>query len=63
MIRLILAAAAVTLSLATPAALAADAKQMEDNKKAVAAFYDANRTRGQVFRLRADVKARPQQTA
>ena len=34
-------AAALALSLAAPAAHAADAKQMEENKKIVAAFYDA----------------------
>lgn len=38
MLRLLLAAALVALA---SAALAADAKQMEENKKTVAAFYDA----------------------
>jgi predicted SnoaL-like aldol condensation-catalyzing enzyme len=38
MLRLILAAALIA---AAPAALAADAKQMEQNKKTVTAFYDA----------------------
>jgi predicted SnoaL-like aldol condensation-catalyzing enzyme len=38
MLRLILAAALIA---AAPAALAADAKQMEENKKTVTAFYDA----------------------
>ena len=37
---LIAALAAIALLAARPG-LAADAKQMEDNKKAVAAFYDA----------------------
>jgi predicted SnoaL-like aldol condensation-catalyzing enzyme len=41
MIRLTLLAAAFALSLPAPAALAADARQMEENKKTVAAFYDA----------------------
>jgi predicted SnoaL-like aldol condensation-catalyzing enzyme len=41
MVRSTFAAAAVILLLATPTVLAADAKQMEENKKAVAAFYDA----------------------
>jgi predicted SnoaL-like aldol condensation-catalyzing enzyme len=41
MVRSILAAAALALWAATPAALAADAAQMEANKKTVAAFYDA----------------------
>ena len=41
MVRLTLAAAALALLVATPAAYAADAKQMEENKKAVTAFYDA----------------------
>jgi predicted SnoaL-like aldol condensation-catalyzing enzyme len=41
MVRSTFAAAAVILLLATPSVLAADAKQMEENKKAVAAFYDA----------------------
>jgi predicted SnoaL-like aldol condensation-catalyzing enzyme len=41
MVRLTLAAAALALLVATPAASAADAKQMEENKKTVAAFYDA----------------------
>ena len=36
-----LLAAAFSLLIASPAALAADAKQMEENKKIVAAFYDA----------------------
>lgn len=40
MVRPILAAA-FSLLIASPAALAADAKQMEENKKIVAAFYDA----------------------
>ena len=40
MLRPILAAA-FSLLIASPAALAADAKQMEENKKIVAAFYDA----------------------
>ena len=34
-------AAAFSLLIASPAALAADAKQMEENKKIVAALYDA----------------------
>jgi predicted SnoaL-like aldol condensation-catalyzing enzyme len=38
MLRLILAAAAIAFA---PAAFAADAQQMEANKKAVTAFYDA----------------------
>ncbi|MGB6543517.1 MAG: nuclear transport factor 2 family protein [Xanthobacteraceae bacterium] len=38
MLRLILAAAVIAFA---PAAFAADAKQMEENKKAVTAFYDA----------------------
>ena len=38
MLRLLLAAAMVALA---PAAHAADAKQMEENKKAVLEFYDA----------------------
>ncbi len=41
MVRSTFAAAAVILLLATPTVLAADARQMEENKKAVAAFYDA----------------------
>jgi predicted SnoaL-like aldol condensation-catalyzing enzyme len=41
MVRLILSAAAFALLLATPVAHAADAKQMEENKKIVAALYDA----------------------
>ena len=41
MIRLALAAAAFALSLAPPHARAADATQMEANKKTVAALYDA----------------------
>lgn len=41
MVRPILAAAAFSLLIASPVALAADAKQMEENKKIVAAFYDA----------------------
>jgi predicted SnoaL-like aldol condensation-catalyzing enzyme len=41
MVRLMLAAAAFALLLATPVAHAADAKQMEENKKIVAALYDA----------------------
>jgi len=40
MVRPILAAA-ISLLIASPAALCADAKQMEENKKIVAAFYDA----------------------
>ena len=40
MVRPILATA-FSLLIASPAALAADAKQMEENKKIVAAFYDA----------------------
>lgn len=36
-----LLAAAFSLLIASPAALAADARQMEENKKIVAAFYDA----------------------
>ena len=40
MLRPILATA-FSLLIASPAALAADAKQMEENKKIVAAFYDA----------------------
>jgi hypothetical protein len=36
-----LVAAAFSLLIASPAALAADARQMEENKKIVAAFYDA----------------------
>ena len=40
MVRPILAAA-FSLLIASPAALAADAKQVEENKKIVAAFYDA----------------------
>ena len=36
-----LLAAAFSLLITSPAALAADAKQMEENKKIVAAFYDA----------------------
>jgi predicted SnoaL-like aldol condensation-catalyzing enzyme len=41
MVRLILSAAAFALLLATPVAHAADAKQMAENKKIVAALYDA----------------------
>jgi predicted SnoaL-like aldol condensation-catalyzing enzyme len=41
MVRLTLAATALALLVATPAAHAADAKQMEENKKTVAALYDA----------------------
>jgi predicted SnoaL-like aldol condensation-catalyzing enzyme len=41
MIRFALAAAALALSLAPPLARAADATQMEENKKTVAALYDA----------------------
>jgi predicted SnoaL-like aldol condensation-catalyzing enzyme len=41
MVRLILSVAAFALLLATPVAHAADAKQMEENKKIVAALYDA----------------------
>jgi predicted SnoaL-like aldol condensation-catalyzing enzyme len=40
MVRPILAAA-FSLLIASPAALAADAKQVEENKKIVTAFYDA----------------------
>ena len=36
-----LVAAAFSLLIASPAALAADERQMEENKKIVAAFYDA----------------------
>ena len=36
-----LLATAFSLLIASPAALAADARQMEENKKIVAAFYDA----------------------
>ena len=36
-----LLAAAFSLLIASPAALAADTRQMEENKKIVAAFYDA----------------------
>ena len=36
-----LVAAAFSLLIASPAALAADARQMEENKQIVAAFYDA----------------------
>ena len=36
-----LLAAAFSLLIASPAVLAADARQMEENKKIVAAFYDA----------------------
>ena len=41
MIRMTLAVTALALVAMTPAALAADAKQMEENKKTVAALYDA----------------------
>jgi predicted SnoaL-like aldol condensation-catalyzing enzyme len=41
MIRMIFAVTALALMAMTPAALAADAKQMEENKKTIAAFYDA----------------------
>ena len=41
MVRLTLLLTALALLTATPAAFAADAKQMEDNKKTIAAFYDA----------------------
>ena len=41
MVRLTLLLTALALLAATPAAFAADAKQMEDNKKIVAALYDA----------------------
>jgi predicted SnoaL-like aldol condensation-catalyzing enzyme len=41
MVRSTLAAAALALWVATPAAFAADAAQMEANKKTIAAFYDA----------------------
>jgi len=41
MVRLTLAAAALVAWAAAPAAFAADAKQMEENKKTVAALYDA----------------------
>src|SRR5215471_21045550 len=40
MVRLTLAAAALAIWVA-PAAFAADARQMEENKKTIAAFYDA----------------------
>jgi predicted SnoaL-like aldol condensation-catalyzing enzyme len=40
MTKLAIALAAATFALATPAALAADAAQMEANKKAVMEFYD-----------------------
>ena len=39
--RTALAVTALALLAATPAARAADAKQMEENKKTIAAFYDA----------------------
>jgi predicted SnoaL-like aldol condensation-catalyzing enzyme len=41
MARLTLLLTALALLPATPAAFAADAKQMEDNKKTITAFYDA----------------------
>src|SRR5262245_52669032 len=41
MIRMTVAMIAFALAIASPAALAADAKQMEENKKTVAALYDA----------------------
>ena len=41
MLRPIVAAAVIMLAIAARPALAADAKQMEENKKTVAAFYDA----------------------
>ena len=41
MMRMTLAVTALALVAMTPAALAADAKQMEENKKTVAALYDA----------------------
>src|SRR6202048_5027869 len=41
MVRLTLLLTALALLAETPAAFAADAKQMEDNKKIVAALYDA----------------------
>jgi len=41
MVRLTLAATAFALLIATPAALAADAQQMEENKKTVRALYEA----------------------
>ena len=41
MVRLTLAVTAFALLIATPATLAADAKQMEENKKIIAEFYDA----------------------
>jgi predicted SnoaL-like aldol condensation-catalyzing enzyme len=40
MIRMTFAITALALVAMTPAALAADAKQMEENKKTIAAFYD-----------------------
>jgi predicted SnoaL-like aldol condensation-catalyzing enzyme len=41
MVRMTLAAILFALAAAAPAAFAADATQMEDNKKTIAAFYDA----------------------
>jgi predicted SnoaL-like aldol condensation-catalyzing enzyme len=41
MLRMTLAITALALVAVTPAAMAADAKQMEENKKTIAAFYDA----------------------
>src|SRR5215470_3573714 len=41
MIRMTFAITAFALATATPAAYAADAKQMEENKKIIAEFYDA----------------------
>ena len=41
MIRMTLAASTFALVAGVPAALAADAKQMEENQKTIAAFYDA----------------------
>jgi predicted SnoaL-like aldol condensation-catalyzing enzyme len=41
MVRLTLLLTALALLPATPAAFAADAKQVEDNKKTITAFYDA----------------------
>jgi predicted SnoaL-like aldol condensation-catalyzing enzyme len=41
MLRMTLAVTALALVAMAPAALAGDAKQMEENKKTIAAFYDA----------------------
>jgi predicted SnoaL-like aldol condensation-catalyzing enzyme len=41
MVRLTLAVTAFALLIATPAVLAADAQQMDENKKIIAEFYDA----------------------